>query len=187
MYKLRFLFKDCKCTYQSTGGGLQILTPWGTAIFIDSLPIKSRKRFAHNGMYTSATQASLVHGITATDWKTQNGSLRSQQCFHYFQTDFKPTIPKLDLKNCCKNIFPSSFSDRVLWCLGGFFCLWCFFAQGPPLTVKKKRKKRFTSVKARGNLFSVNSYLQISHRVNLLVPSHRSRQVRCRRPTEPEQ
>lgn len=68
-----------------------------------------------------------------------------------------------------------------------FFCLWCFFAQGPPLTVKKKRKKRFTSVKARGNLFSVNSYLQISHRVNLLVPSHRSRQVRCRRPTEPEQ
>ena len=49
------------------GGGLQILAPWGTAIFSDSLPIKSRKKFTRNGMYTSATQASPVHGITDTD------------------------------------------------------------------------------------------------------------------------
>ena len=46
---------------------LQILIPLGAPMFVHSLPMNSRKRFAHDVMYTSATQrAGLIHDVTDT-------------------------------------------------------------------------------------------------------------------------
>ena len=54
----------------------------GAATLVCSLPMKSRKRLAHNVFDAFATQASLVHDITDKDCWAQNSSI----CGHVFAT-----------------------------------------------------------------------------------------------------
>ena len=75
----------------------QILAPQGATMSVHSLPMKSRKRSAHD---IFATQAGLVHDITIADCWAQNGSARGH-VFPYFQTSiFK--FNKHDKKLCAK-------------------------------------------------------------------------------------
>ena len=53
----------------------------GTAILLHSLPMKSRKRLAHNVIDTCVIHADLVH-VRDTDYQTKNGSTHS----HIFLT-----------------------------------------------------------------------------------------------------
>ena len=62
---------------------LQVWAPWGVALLVHCLPLKSRTRLACDVIHASATYDDLVHDVTYTECQTQNGS--THDCFHGFQ------------------------------------------------------------------------------------------------------
>ena len=53
------------------------LAPADTVLLVHALPVKSRKRLAHDVTDSWVSLVSVVHDVTNTDCQTQNGSSHS--------------------------------------------------------------------------------------------------------------
>ena len=82
---------DCSiniCTKEALFFLPQIWVRQGTAIFVRSLPTKSRKRLARDVFDTFTTHAGLVHDVTNTDCRAQNGSTHGRVFATFIQRRF---------------------------------------------------------------------------------------------------
>ena len=104
----------CSTNVYATHGW--IWAPKGAAMSVPSLQLKSTKRLAYDIIYTSSTNAGLVHDMTQTA-KTRNGS------FCNFQLSGFNKQGNLSTEKKCRESFLFHSYWQSPWCFFDWRCL----------------------------------------------------------------